>query len=257
MRTLRLMLLPLLLLLTGFALWDRPVTLYLAGDSTIAQKLVTRRPETGWGERLQQYFDIDHVRVANLARNGRSTRTFISEGRWQEIVDGMHAGDYVFIQFGHNDASVEKTDRYTPPADFRANLTRFVNEVRAKGGYPVLMTPVMRRRFNASGEFYDAHGEYPGITRAVAAELNVPLIDVHRASERVIREYGPERSKSLFLHLAPGENPNYPQGLSDDTHFSPLGAEVMAGLVVDGIREARLPIAARIARPDSTPAAPR
>jgi lysophospholipase L1-like esterase len=254
MKTLRI--LPLLLVVL-LAAWvqDRPVSLYLAGDSTIAQKVVNRRPETGWGEMLQQHFDIDRVRVQNHARNGRSTRTFIGEGRWQAIVDGLRPGDYVFIQFGHNDASVEKVDRYTPPADYRRNLARFVAEVRAKDAHPVLMTPVMRRRFDENGVFYDAHGEYPDLVRATAAELSVPLIDMHRSSERVLREYGAERSKSLFLILAPGEHPNYPQGLDDNTHFSPAGAEVMAGLAVQGIRESVPELAALLAvQPDSAAA---
>lgn len=254
MKTLRILPALLLLLLAAFAV-DRPVRLYLAGDSTIAQKLVTRRPETGWGEMLQQHFDIDRVRVQNHARNGRSTRTFIEEGRWQALVDELRPGDYVFIQFGHNDASVEKVDRYTPPADYRRNLTRFVAEVRAKNAHPVLMTPVMRRRFDANGVFYDAHGEYPDLVRATAAALNVPLIDMHRTSERVLREYGPERSKSLFLIFGPGEHPNYPEGLDDNTHFSPAGAEVMAGLAVRGIREAVPALAALLAvQPDSATA---
>jgi lysophospholipase L1-like esterase len=229
--------LPVLLMLAGFTLFDRPPSLYLAGDSTMAQELASRRPETGWGEYLQQHFDMDRARVVNLARNGRSTRTFIEEGRWQEIVDALRPGDYVLIQFGHNDASVEKTDRYTPPADYRRNLQRFVADVRAKEAHPVLLTPVMRRRFDENGAFYDAHGEYPDIVRSVAAELRVPLIDMHRTSERVIRAYGAEESKALFLHIPPNTNPNYPQGLDDDTHFSPLGAELMAGLAVAGIRE--------------------
>ena len=250
--------LPLLLLLAGFAFWDRPVAIYLAGDSTMAQKLVHRRPETGWGERLQEYFDMDRARVVNLARNGRSTRTFIAEGRWREIVDALRPGDFVFIQFGHNDASADRVDRYTPPADYRANLARFVAEVRAKQANPVLFTPVMRRRFDESGSFYDAHGEYPGIVRQVAAELRVPLVDMHRSSERVLREYGAERSKSLFLHLPPGTNPNYPQGLEDNTHFSPAGAEAMAALAVDGIRASVPELAALLAAPTApAPAGPR
>ncbi|HEX8693622.1 MAG TPA: rhamnogalacturonan acetylesterase [Longimicrobium sp.] len=248
-----------LLLLAGFALQERPVTVFLAGDSTMAQKLVNRRPETGWGERLQQYFDIDRVRVQNHARNGRSTRTFLSEGRWRAIVDELRPGDFVFIQFGHNDASADKVDRYTPPADYRRNLARFVAEAREKGANPVLMTPVVRRRFRADGTFYDSHGEYPDLVRAVAAEQRVPLVDMHRASERVLREYGAERSKTLFLHLAAGESPNYPQGLEDNTHFSPLGAEVMAALAVQGIRGARLGLAGLLAEtgPPPAPAAPR
>jgi pectinesterase len=247
-----------LLLLAGFTLWDRAPGIYLAGDSTMAQKLASRRPETGWGEHLQQHFDMDRARVVNLARNGRSTRTFIDEGRWQEIADALRPGDYVFIQFGHNDASVEKTDRYTAAADYRRNLQRFVAEARAKGAHPVLFTPVMRRRFDESGAFYDTHGEYPDLVRAVAAELRVPLVDMHRGSERVIRAYGAEASKALFLHIPPNTHPNYPQGLRDDTHFSPLGAELMAGLAVAGIRESVPELAALLAGTTApAPAGPR
>ena len=224
----------------------RPITVFLAGDSTMAQKLVDRRPETGWGEALQQWFDIDHVRVVNLARNGRSTRTFISENRWQEIATSVKKGDYVFIQFGHNDAAKDRPDRQTPPSDYRANLVRFVNDVRAKEATPVLLTPVMRRRFRAEGEFYDSHGEYPDIVRAVAKELNVPLIDMHRKSEAVIKAYGAADSKKLFLILKPNEHPNYPAGIEDNTHFSALGAELMAEQVAQGIRELDLPIAQRL-----------
>lgn len=250
--------LPLLMVLAAFTWLDRPVTLYLAGDSTMAQKLASRRPETGWGERLQQYFDMDRARVVNLARNGRSTRTFIEEGRWREVVDALRPGDFVFVQFGHNDASVDKVDRYTPPADYRRNLARFVADVRAKQATPVLLTPVMRRRFDENGAFYDAHGEYPGIVREVAAELRVPLIDMHRGSERVLRAAGAEPSKAFFLHIDPGTHPNYPQGLRDDTHFSPHGAEVMAELAVAGIREAVPELAALLAGAAApAPAGPR
>ncbi|HEX2094042.1 MAG TPA: pectate lyase, partial [Longimicrobiaceae bacterium] len=238
--------LPLLLLLTGFALRSGPATLYLTGDSTLAQKLAERRPETGWGEALQQYFDIDRVRVENHARNGRSTRTFLEEGRWQAVVDRLKPGDYVFVQFGHNDASRDRVDRYTPPEDYRRNLVRFVREARAKGAHPVLLTPVMRRRFDASGTFQDSHGEYPDLVRAVAAEHRVPLLDMHRRSEAILRRFGVEGSRSLFLHLKPGEYPNYPQGLDDNTHFSPFGAEVMAAAVVEGIRELGIGLAERL-----------
>jgi len=243
--------LPLLLLLPALAaaaLRQRPVTVWLAGDSTMAEKLPEKRPETGWGEMLQRFFDPARVRVANHARNGRSTRTFLSEGRWQAIVDSVRPGDYVLIQFGHNDASVEKTDRYTPPADYRANLARMVADVRAQGGTPVLMTPAVRRRFDAAGRFRDSHGAYPELVRAVAREQRVALVDVHRASERLLRRQGMEGSKRLFLHLAPGESPNYPQGLRDDTHFSPLGADLMSRLVADGVRHARLELRRELRR---------
>jgi len=222
---------------------QEPVTIYLAGDSTMAQKLPEKRPETGWGEALGSFFHENSVRIDNRAKNGRSTRTFISEGLWQGIIDSLHKGDFVFIQFGHNDESKEKTDRYTSPADYRANLIRFVNEVRTKRATPVLLTPVMRRRFDDKGVFFDTHGEYPDIVRAVAREYHVPLIDMHRKSEAVLKRYGAEPSRRLFLQLKPGENPNYPDGIEDNTHFSPEGAQVMAGLAVDGIREMHLPLA--------------
>jgi len=219
---------------------DTPVTIFLAGDSTMAAKLREKRPETGWGEMLGQHFKDGTVRIENRAMNGRSTKTFISEGRWQKIIDDVKKGDLVFVQFGHNDESKDKGERYTPPEDYKKNLIRFVNEVRAKSGTPVLLTPVMRRRFDKDGKFYDTHGEYPGIVRDVARELGAPLIDMHKLSEAVIVKYGDEDSKKLFLQLKPGENANYPKGIEDNTHFSPLGAEEMAKLVVAGIGNAKL-----------------
>lgn len=220
----------------------KPITIFLAGDSTMAAKLAEKRPETGWGEMLGSQFKDGKVLIENRAMNGRSTKTFISEGRWQKIVDDLKKGDYVFIQFGHNDSSKEKGERYTPPEDYKTNLIRFVDEVRSKGGNPVLFTPVMRRRFDKDRKFYDTHGEYPGIVRSVAHEYKVTLIDMHKTSEAVIVKYGVEDSKKLFLQLKPGENANYPNGIDDNTHFSPLGAEEMAKLAVEGIRENGLKI---------------
>ena len=217
-----------------------PITVYLAGDSTCAAKLPEKRPETGWGEMLQQYFDPANVRIENHAQNGRSTKTFISEGRWQAIVDKLKAGDWVFVQFGHNDSAKEKGERYTPPEDYKKNLVRFINDVWGKKANIVLLTPVVRRRFNKDGAFYDTHGEYPEIVRTVSKEYNVPLIDMHRKSEAVLKAYGAEPSRSLFLQLKPGENANYPNGVDDNTHFNPKGAEEMAKLAVEGIRENKL-----------------
>ena len=171
---------------------------------------------------------------------GRSTKTFISEGRWQAIVDDLKKGDYVFIQFGHNDSSKDKGERYTPPEDYKKNLIRFVSDVRSKGGHPVLLTPVVRRRFDKDGAFHDTHGEYPDIVRAVVLEHRVEFIDMQKLSESAVVSYGVEGSRKLFLQLKPGENPNYPNGIEDNTHFSPFGAESMAKLVVVGIREARI-----------------
>lgn len=238
MRT-RLLLLPLALAGTlGMA--PDPITLFLAGDSTMAQKLVSRRPETGWGEALQQYFDVDRVRVVNLARNGRSTRSFVTEGRWGALLEEVRPGDYVFIQFGHNDEKAENASVYADAqTDYPANLRRFALDVRARGGYPVLLTPVARRRFATDGTVQDTHGAYPEAVRIVARTDSVPLIDMQRRSTAVLREYGQEGSRQLFLHVdSSAHHPNYPGGVRDDTHFSPVGAEVMAREVVEGIREA-------------------
>ena len=232
-----------ILLLSAAASAEQPITVYLAGDSTMAEKLLEKRPETGWGEALQQFFKPDKVRIENHAKNGRSTRTFIEEKLWQGIIDKLKKGDFVFIEFGHNDAAKDRTDRYTPPEDYRRNLIRFITEVREKQANPVLLTPVMRRRFDKDGKFQDSHGQYPDIVRAVAVENSVPLIDMHRKSEKVLMRYGPEESRKLFLQLKPNENVNYPQGIEDNTHFSPLGAEVMARLAVEGIRELKLKLA--------------
>jgi lysophospholipase L1-like esterase len=223
---------------------SRPIAIHLAGDSTMAPKLAEKRPETGWGEMLQDFFDTTAVRVVNHARNGRSTRTFIEEGRWKQIVDSLDAGDYVFIQFGHNDQSKDKVDRYTPPADFRSNLQRFVSEARSKGARPVLLTPVMRRRFDKNAVVRDSHGEYPDIVRSVATEMKVPLIDLHKKTSALLALFGPHASSALFLQLPPRENPNYPNGIQDNTHFSPFGARIVASLAVEGIREAALDLVA-------------
>ena len=218
----------------------QPITIFLAGDSTMAPKQPDKRPETGWGEMLGQLFKEGTVKIDNRAMNGRSTKTFISEGRWQAIIDDLKPGNYVFIQFGHNDESKDKGERYTPPADYRRNLIRFVHEVRTKNGNPVLLTPVVRRKFDTNGNFVDTHGEYPDIVRDVAKEQNVPLIDMHRKSEAMIKNLGVEDSRKLFLQLKPGENPNYPNGIEDNTHFNPFGAEVMAKLAVEGIRDSKI-----------------
>lgn len=216
------------------------ITVYLTGDSTCAKKLPEKRPETGWGEMFPQFFDEKKVVIENHAMNGRSTRTFISEGRWQTVIDKLKRGDFVFIQFGHNDQSKDKTDRYTPPEDFKNNLRRFIAEVQAKKATAVLLTPVMRRRFDKDGKFYDVHDEYPDLTRSVAKELKVPMLDLHRKTETLLVKDGAEESRKLFLQLKPGEHPNYPNGVDDNTHFNPRGAEEVAKLVIEEIKDKKL-----------------
>ncbi|MBF6025286.1 rhamnogalacturonan acetylesterase [Lysobacter niastensis] len=219
-----------------------PVTIHLAGDSTMAEKLPEKRPETGWGEFLAAQFKPGTVTVDNRAKNGRSTRTFIEESRWQALLDATKPDDVVLIQFGHNDESVEKPDRYTPPADYARNLERFVHDVRARGATPVLLTPVARRRFDDAGRLLDSHGEYPAIVRALAARERVALVDLQRRSEAVLQESGADASMRLFLWLAPGANANYPNGVQDNTHFSPGGAQRIAEEFASALRGTDLPL---------------
>lgn len=221
---------------------DDPVTLFLIGDSTMADKPPGDHPERGWGQVLPRFFDAA-VRIENHARNGRSTRSFLAEDRWRPVLEALRPGDHVIIQFGHNDQSREKTDRYTPPEDYRANIVRFVREARERGGIPVLATSIVRRRFTEAGEFFDVHGVYPAIVRDVAAELEVPLLDMHRSSADLLRSLGPEGSKHLFLNVPPGVYSTLPEGKKDDTHFSEQGALRMAELAVGAMRQAGLGIA--------------
>lgn len=231
------------------------ITVYLAGDSTMAHKLAEKRPETGWGEMLPLFLDST-VRVSNHAMNGRSTRTFIAEGRWAAIVDSLHPRDVVVIQFGHNDEAVDKPDRYTPPADFRANLDRMVSDVRGRGAIPILFTPVRRRKFDSAGQLVDTHGEYPDIVRAIADRDHVPLVDMHRSSAALLSRLGPDSSLALFLQVEPGESPNYPAGLHDNTHFRPRGAFEMARLAAAGLRALDLPLSRHVLPAALTAASP-
>lgn len=225
---------------------EKPIKVYLAGDSTMSNKEVKAYPETGWGMPFAYFFDSS-VTVDNHAKNGRSTRTFISEGLWQGLVDNLRAGDYVFLQFGHNDEVKEKVDRYTTPEEFKANLARFVKETRAKKANPILLTPVTRRRFDASGHIMQTHEVYSALVRAVAQEQSVPLIELDGKSQALLQQYGAENSRLLFNWLEPGEHPNYPDGKQDDTHFNELGARKIAELVLAEIKALHLDLAKRIA----------
>lgn len=242
----------LLVLLTAFTapVLPKKTKLYLIGDSTIAQKVQQVFPETGWGMPLVTFFDTAAVVVDNRAQNGRSTRTYLTENRWQPIVDALQPQDYVFIQFGHNDEAENYPDRYTSPADYRKNLVKFVTETRGKKAYPVLITPVTRRKFNQQGQQQETHAAYSAVTTELAKAYKVPLIDLDKMSRELLQQFGEENSKLLFLQLAPGDHPNYPYGKQDNTHFSELGARKMAQLVVSQVVAQKLPLLAdHLAKP--------
>jgi lysophospholipase L1-like esterase len=234
-----------------FFAWMLPekkkTTLWLCGDSTMSIKETKAFPETGWGMPFVYFWDSS-VTVINKAKNGRSTSSFRNEGLWKQVMEGAAEGDYIFIQFGHND-EVPTKKTYTTETEFRNNLKQYVKEARDKKAQPVLLTPMARRKFNVEGRIEGTHDVYAQIIREVAAEEKVPLFDMDKKTQSLYQQYGVEPSRLLFLQLKPGEHPNYPDGKEDNTHFSELGARLLAQMVLQEIREQLPELSQRIYAP--------
>lgn len=244
----RYLLLIILIAATAYGLPEKKIRIFMAGDSTMAIKETRAYPETGWGMPFVYFWDSS-VTVVNRAKNGRSTKTFISEGLWNSIYTEATEGDYVFIQFGHNDESVEKKERYATPDTFTMNLRRFIAETRSKKAIPVLFTPVSRRKFDKEGKAVETHLQYSALVREVAAETKVAFIDLDEKSRALYQQFGPEHSKLLFLQLKPGEHPNYPDGRDDNTHFTELGARLIAQMVLQELKTTTPELYGRIKKP--------
>jgi len=239
---------------------DRPViTVFMIGDSTMADKsLQGQNPERGWGHVLPGFF-TEEIRVDNHAQNGRSSKSFIDEGRWENVIAQMKKRDYVFIQFGHNDEKPDEARHTVPGGSFDDNLRRFVRETQAKGGIPVLFNSIVRRNFVANENavleddmqieatgadteegltLIDTHGAYLDAPRRVAEELGVAFIDMNRITHELVEGMGPEESKKLFVWVEPNTIPLYPKGKEDNTHLNVYGARRIARLAVEAIAEA-------------------
>lgn len=239
---------------------DKVVTIFMIGDSTMANKSISKgNLERGWGMALQCYFD-DAIRIDNHAVNGRSSKSFIDEGRWAKVVERIKPGDYVFIQFGHNDEK-PKADRHTDPGStFDENLRKFIRETREKGGTPVLFNSVVRRNFlkqvpkndddealrNTTGPtkvqaseegdtLVDTHGDYIVAPRNVAKEMNVAFVDANKITHELEQGMGREASKKLHMWFLPGEEPSVPKGRQDNTHYNVYGAHIVASLLADAV----------------------
>jgi lysophospholipase L1-like esterase len=223
-------------MILGFAYQQKKkINIFIAGDSTASIKETKAYPETGWGMPFVHFWDSS-VTIVNKAKNGRSTKTFLSEGLWQSIIDNAGEGDYIIIQFGHNDESKEKKERYATPDTFMMNLSRFVHEARAKKAIPILFTPVSRRRFDSTGTALETHKEYSALVKAVAEKENVFCFDLDTQSRALYQQMGMENSKLLFLQLQKGEHPNYPDGRDDNTHFNELGARLIAQMILQKLK---------------------
>lgn len=262
------LLLGLLFVLTAFTPAKRNITIFTIGDSTMAnKKLEGGNPERGWGQMLSRYF-TDDITIDNHAVNGRSSKSFINEGRWDAVLSKIQKGDYVFIQFGHNDEKDDPNRHTDPGTTFDANLKKFVEETRAKGGIPVLFNSIVRRNFGKAdgnavanaikqddirngidpkapkdsieeGEtLIDTHGAYLISPKNVAKELNVTFIDLNSLTHKLVEGMGPQKSKELYLWVEPKTVPALPNGREDNTHLNVHGASVIAEMAVKAVAEA-------------------
>ena len=232
---------------------DNVITIFTIGDSTMANKDIKGgKLERGWGMMLRHCFS-DDVRVDNHAQNGRSSKSFIDEGRWDKVLGLIKPGDYVFIQFGHNDEKPDEKRHTVPGSTFDDNLRKFVRETRERGGIPVLFNSVVRRNFSGSktavtdddlrtnssaglkeGEvLIDTHGDYIVAPLNLAREMNVPFVDANRITHDLEQSLGVEGSKKLHMWYLPGETPSQPEGRQDNTHYNIYGASVVARLLAD------------------------
>ena len=262
------LLLGLLFVLTAFTPAKRNITIFTIGDSTMAnKKLEGGNPERGWGQMLSRYF-TDDITIDNHAVNGRSSKSFINEGRWDAVLSKIQKGDYVFIQFGHNDEKDDPNRHTDPGTTFDANLKKFVEDIRAKGGIPVLFNSIVRRNFGKAdgnavanaikqddirngidpkapkdsieeGEtLIDTHGAYLISPKNVAKELNVTFIDLNSLTHKLVEGMGPQKSKELYLWVEPKTVPALPNGREDNTHLNVHGASVIAEMAVKAVTEA-------------------
>ena len=213
-------------------------TIYWAGDSTVQYNDITTYPQTGIGQVFHLFLKPE-VKVLNFAKNGRSTKSFIDEGRLAAIEEQITEGDFLFIQFGHNDEKKADPVRYTDPfGQYMVNLERFVNTAREKKAYPVLITPLERRCFAEGNQLgVGEHSDYVAAMKQAAENLDVPLIDLYSMSREKLRKAGAEKTKDWYMHLPKDVYPSHPEGLTDNTHLKYEGAVVYGGCIAAGLKK--------------------
>ena len=214
------------------------IHIFWAGDSTVATNKASPFPQTGIGQAFDRYTAMD-VAVCNYAVNGRSTKSFIDESRLATIYDEITKGDFLFIQFGHNDEKKNDPSRYTDPhGEFIVNLGKFVNVARNKGAFPVFITSVERRLFDENGKLKPSeHTEYVRGMKEAAEKFDVPVVDLFTMSREFLEREGDEPSKKYYMNLAPGEADWAPEGKVDNSHLKYEGAMLYAGMIAKGLLE--------------------
>lgn len=234
-----------LLALCSYA--QEKVTLFIAGDSTAQTYDPSQTLMRGWGQEIQQFFDESRVVVENRSIGARSTGTFISEGRWQKILDDLKPGDWVFIQFGHNDTSPVQ-QRHVEPDQYKANLMEMCKSVFDKGGHPVILTSIVMRTYK-DGVLVDERNhfaEYIQLARDAAAAVGAPLIDASRLTTELVRSLGDEASAELYYHVKVGDHPMLKADKIDDTHLREKGAATYAKMFADDAARQGLLIGAAV-----------
>ena len=213
-------------------------TIYWAGDSTVQYNDITTYPQTGIGQVFHLFLKPE-VKVLNFAKNGRSTKSFIDEGRLAAIEEQSTEGDFLFIQFGHIDEKKADPVRYTDPfGQYMVNLERFVNAARGKKAYPVLITPLERRCFAEGNQLgVGEHSDYVAAMKQAAENLDVPLIDLYSMIREKLLKAGAEKTKDWYMHLPKDVYPSHPEGLTDNTHLKYEGAVVYGGCIAAGLKK--------------------
>ena len=210
--------------------------IFWAGDSTVKQNDYTSYPQTGLGQGLPLYLKKEII-IRNYAENGRSTKSFIEEGLLSAIEKEIQKGDFLLIQFGHNDAKPDIIRHTEPFGTYQDNLETFVRTARSQNAHPVFITPLYRRLFQDNGLLIEkTHLNYPEAMMDLAQSLQVPLIDLTSSSKALIANAGIDKTKDWFLHLPPGRYANFPEGKVDNSHLQYEGAVVFAKLIADGLR---------------------
>jgi lysophospholipase L1-like esterase len=210
----------------------KAVAVHLIGDSTMSIYASDLYPRMGWGQPLGELFDPACATVKDWAASGRSSKSFFDEGKWTPVRDGLAAGDYVLIQFGHNDEKTDDPARYTEPqTTFKQYLTTYIEEAREKQATPMLLTPIHRNNWTGA-TIKDTHGGYPAAMRELAAALEVELVDLTALTQEYFERIGQVETTKLFLVLAAGEFPNYPDGNTDNTHLQEYGARKIGQLAM-------------------------
>lgn len=217
---------------------DNLTTVYLAGDSTVTDQDL--EPWGSWGQFITNYFD-DTVVVANYAYSGSSLSSFKASNRLKKILSLIKEGDYLFIEFGHNDEKI-KSPGNGPWESYSNLLTEFVQSAKDKGAIPILVTPTQRRFFNEDGTLKETHGEFPDAMRAVAKKTNTPLIDITKITTELYQAWGDETSRKAFVQYPANTFPGQEKALDDNTHFNSFGANEIALCILNGIRELALPL---------------